>query len=162
MTYWIAIFTVAILLGGLFLFVVGQYNGLVTARHRIATMVLEIDFLLQQMAADLEGHAHMTLEDGTMIELHGAQAASHRAASNPFRQGAHDDLFDARRIISSISERNGSLTPVDYKKHQLELAETRLRSLQDQYRGLLKKYPASWIARAILDFPERPLPSSAP
>lgn len=162
MTYWIAAFTIAILLGGLFLLVVGQYNALVTVRHRIATVVLEIDFLLQQQAADLEGNAHMTLEEGTMTELHGARAASHRAASNPFRQGALDDLFDARGIISRFSKKNGSLTPGDYKKHQLELAETRLRSLQDQYRGLLKKYPASWIARVILDAPGRLLPSSAP
>jgi len=162
MTYWIAIFTAAILLVGLFLFLVGQYNALVTVRHRIATVVLEIDFLLQQLAADVEGNARMTLENGTMRELRGARAASHKAASNPFEQGALDDLFNAHRIISSISEKNGSMTLWDDKKHQLELAETRLGSLQDQYRGLLKKYPASWIARVILDVPGRLFTSSAP
>ena len=155
MTFWLMAFTLLLLAGGGFLFVIGQYNALVTVRHRIATVALEIDFLIQQLAADLEENAHKTEEDGTMRELRSARAASHRAASNPFRQGALDDLFDARRIISHFSKKNGSLTPGDYKKHQLELAETKLRSLQDQYRGLLKKYPASCIARVILDFPER-------
>lgn len=154
MTFWLMAFTLLLLAGGGFLFVIGQYNALVTVRHRIATVVLEIDFLLQQLAADVEGNARMTLENGTMRELRGAREASHKAASNPFKQGALDDLFNVHRIISSISEGNGSLTLWNDKKHQLELAETRLGSLQDQYRSLLKKYPASWIVRAILDFPK--------
>jgi len=133
------------------LFLVGQYNALVTVRHRIATVVLEIDFLLQQQAAELELNAQAALENGIMEEIRGARAASHKAASNPFALGELDSLLNARKIIAQASLVSGSISTTDSQKHQLDQASLKLEGLEAHYHGMLGKNPTSWIARRVLN-----------
>jgi hypothetical protein len=137
----------ACLVAGLFL--VGQYNALITVRDRIATVVLEIDFLLQQQAAELELNAQTTLENGIMEEIRGARAASHKAASNPFAQGALDSLNNAREIIVRASLVSGSISTTDAQNHQLYQSSLKLEGLVAHYHGMLRKNPTSWIARRV-------------
>ena len=151
MTFWLIAFTLALLAGGGFLFLVGQYNALVTVRHRIATVVLEIDFLLQQQAADLEANPKIAVEIGMMEEIRRAHAASHKATANPFEQGALEALNNAKQIVLRASREIGSMEMRDSQKRQLDNATVRLEDFVIHYRRMLGKTPASWIARRLLD-----------
>lgn len=132
-------------------FLVGQYNAQVTVRHRIATVVLEIDFLLQQQAADLEVNPRVALEGRFLEELQKARAASHRIASNPQEPGALESLSDTRKVISRISEESGCIGTKESQKRQLDQASLKLEGLVAHYSGMLGKNPAFWIARRLLD-----------
>ena len=119
------------------LFLIGRYNAMVTVRHRIATVVLEIDFLLQQLGSELEGNALMTLDDGMISELRSARMESHKAASNPFAKGALESLINARKIIASASREITSTESRDSRKHRLDKASLKLESLVACYRRIL-------------------------
>jgi hypothetical protein len=151
MNLWlIAIILAPLVLGGI-LFVVGQYNTVATLRHRIATEVLSMDFLLQQQAAKLEVNPQMAPKDGRLGELQRARAASHKAASNPFEQGAFEALSNARNIVTRASREFGSIGTRDSQIHQLDQASLKLEGLVVHYRGMQGKNPASWIARRMLN-----------
>jgi hypothetical protein len=133
------------------LFLVGQYNALVTVRHRIATVVLQIDFLLQQQAAEVEVNERMAMEGGEMEEIRSARAASHKAAANPFEQGALDALSNARNTVTRASREIRSMGTRDSRMHQLDQASLKLEGLVAHYRGMLGENLTSWIARRILN-----------
>ena len=133
------------------LFLIGQYNAVVTIRHRIATVVLEIDFLLQQLGSELEGNALMTLDDKMMSELRGARMASHKAASNPFAQGALEALSKAQEMLMQACGVSGFMPMRDVQKYRLDQASLKLEGLVAHYRGMLGKNPISWIAGRMLE-----------
>lgn len=139
----------ACLVAGLFL--IGQYNAVVTVRHRIATVALEIDFLLQQQAVNFEVNPQKAIEGGMMGEIRSARAASHKAASNPFEQNALEALSNARNVVARASLVSGSLSTTDSQKHQLDQASQKLEGLVAHYHGMLDRPPTSWIARHLLD-----------
>ena len=150
MTFWLMAFALIFLTGVGFLCLVGQYNAVVTVRHRIATVVLEMDFLLQQKAADLETNAPISLDPGMLEELRMARSVSHKAASNAFAKGAIQALGNARKTIVLASMSGGSMRMQDSQIRRLDETAVKLEGLLAHYHAMLQKKPASWIAVYLL------------
>jgi hypothetical protein len=130
------------------IFAVGKYNSLVTLRHRAATIMMEIDLLLQRLGDDMERFI-MIRENSDdrssafpemLNQLQAARALSHRAASNAWDPEAHENILKACEVIVRSADVLKRLHKQDSEWLRMEKATERLADLRRFYEFKRQEY----------------------